>query len=148
MRFGINIKRRFLYLGFGIAVFLTAYFVGTVVDLSERNTEEIRRQFLVLIRDISPAGIFINDVKLALSMFMPGFGIGWGLFSGFSTGMTINAVGDVSPLLKNIETFPFLEDSPPLIVLLTPWGILEVVGYGIALSRSALIVYHLVTRKI
>lgn len=62
--------------------------------------------------------------------------------------MTINAVGDVSPLLKNIETFPFLEDSPPLIVLLTPWGILEVVGYGIALSRSALIVYHLVTRKI
>ena len=81
-------------------------------------------------------------------MFIPGFGIGWGLFSGFSTGMTINAVGDVSPPLKNIETVPFPEDSPPLIILLTPWGILEVIGYGIALSRSALIVYYLVTRKI
>ena len=134
-------------MGFGIAAFLIAYLSGTIVDITEGNVEEIRRQFLVLIRDISPVGIFINNTKLALSMFIPGFGIGWGLFSGFSTGMTINAVGEVSPLLKNIETFTFLKDSPPLMVLLTPFGILEVTGYGIALSRSGLIVYHLVTRK-
>ena len=135
-------------MGFGIATFLIAYFIGTVVDITQQKIEELRGQFLVQIRDISLAGILINNMKLALDMFIPGFGIGLGLFSGFSTGMTINAVAEISPPLKNIETFTLLKDNPPLIILITPFGILEIIAYGIALSRSGLLAYQLVTKRI
>ncbi|HVD08226.1 MAG TPA: hypothetical protein VNB67_07250, partial [Nitrososphaeraceae archaeon] len=48
------------------------------------------------------------------------------------------AIAETSPILKNI---------PPLIILITPFGILEVFAYGIALSRSGILVYDLVTKK-
>jgi hypothetical protein len=60
------------------------------------------------------------------------------MFSGFSTGMVFNAIAETSPILKNI---------PPLIILITPFGILEVFAYGTALSRSGILVYDLVTKK-
>jgi hypothetical protein len=133
-----NIKLRLLYLALGVATFLIAYSVGAAVNMTKAEIELLKRQFSEQIKNIDQTGIFINNVKIALGMFVPGFGIGLGMFSGFSTGMVFNAIAETSPILKNI---------PPLIILITPFGILEVFAYGTALSRSGILVYDLVTKK-
>jgi uncharacterized membrane protein SpoIIM required for sporulation len=68
-------------------------------------------------------------------MFIPGFGIALGGFSAFSTGLVFNAILHTSPAVSNIS---------PLIVFLTPFGILEIIAYGIAISRSSILSYQLI----
>lgn len=54
---------------------------------------------------------------IALVMFIPIVGIGLGIFSGFSTGLVFSALAETSSYLQNV---------PPLAILLTPFGIMEV----------------------
>lgn len=68
-------------------------------------------------------------------MFIPGFGIVLGMLSAFSTGLVFNALSSISPALSNIS---------PLVVFLTPFGILEIIAYGIAISRSGILSYQLI----
>jgi hypothetical protein len=71
-------------------------------------------------------------------MFIPGLGTGIGIFSGFSTGMVFSAMAETSPFLSNVQ---------PLIILLTPFGIMEVFAYGLAMSRSGMLIYQLAKKK-
>jgi hypothetical protein len=64
-------------------------------------------------------------------MFIPGFGIALGGFSAFSTVLVFNAISHTSPAISSI--------SP-----LTPFGILEIIAYGIAISRSGILCYQLI----
>ncbi len=70
-------------------------------------------------------------------MFVPAAGIGLGVISGFYTGMIFTAIAQTSTL----------NNVPPLIILITPFGIMEVFAYGIAISRSGIFIYHLVKKK-
>jgi hypothetical protein len=45
------------------------------------------------------------------------------------------------------KTSPILTSVPPLIILFTPFGIMEVFAYGLAMSRSGLLIYQLVKKK-
>jgi hypothetical protein len=47
--------------------------------------------------------------------------------------------------LANSE--PALSGVPPLIILITPFGIMEVFTYGLAMSRSGMLVYYFVKRR-
>jgi Zn-dependent protease len=135
-RFNILSRRRFLFLVFGIIVFIIAYSVGaTLVKINTSQTEIIKRQFQEQIKGINQYGIFVNNFKVALGMFIPGFGIALGTFSAFSTGLVFNAISHTSPVVSNIS---------PLIVFLTPFGILEIIAYGIAISRSGILSYQLI----
>jgi hypothetical protein len=40
-----------------------------------------------------------------------------------------------------------LNNVPPLIILITPFGIMEVFAYGIAISRSGIFIYQLAKKK-
>jgi len=133
-----SIKYRLIYLAFGIVTFLIAYSAGASIHMSTKETNILKQQFSEQIKDINQFGIFINNVKLALGMFIPVLGIGLGIFSGFSTGMVFNALAITSPLLKNI---------PPLLILITPFGLLEIFAYGLALSRSGILFYQLIKKK-
>lgn len=137
MRFHIS-KRRLLYLAFGAAAFLIAYSIGAAIPMSDEEAEEVRNQFSEQIEDIDQNGIFINNIRIALLMFIPGAGAGFGAFSGFATGTVFSALASSSPLLTGV---------PPLIILITPFGIMEVFAYGLAMSRSGMLVYHLVRKK-
>lgn len=137
MRFKID-RRRLLYLAFGIAAFLIAYSAGAAVPLSDEEAREVREQFADQIEGIDDTGIFINNVRIALGMFVPGLGVGLGLFSGFATGSVFSALANSSPALEGI---------PPLIILITPFGIMEVFTYGLAMSRSGMLVYYFVKRR-
>ena len=133
-----NIKRRLLYLAFGAVAFLIAYSAGATINMSKKEAEDLKGQFAKQIVGIDQNGIFINNVKVALGMFIPGIGTGIGIFSGFSTGMVFSAMAETSPFLSNVQ---------PLIILLTPFGIMEVFAYGLAMSRSAMLIYQLVKKK-
>jgi hypothetical protein len=42
---------------------------------------------------------------------------------------------------------PVLQGVPPQLILITPFGIMEVFSYGLAMSRSALLVYYFIKRR-
>jgi uncharacterized membrane protein SpoIIM required for sporulation len=122
------------YLAAGVIVFIAAYSVGAGLTLSGEEAEIIRSSFLEDIENIDQAGIFLNNIRVALMMFVPGVGAGIGAYSGVSTGMVFNAFAQISPELAA---------TPPLSVLATPFGILEVLAYGLAISRSGMLVAQL-----
>jgi hypothetical protein len=65
-------------------------------------------------------------------MFIPGFGVAWGLFSAWSTGFAFSAIVLITPELSEI---------PPLAILfLSPFGIMELTAYSIATSRSFMLI--------
>jgi uncharacterized membrane protein SpoIIM required for sporulation len=133
-----NFKRRLIYLAFGTIAFLLAYYCGARVDINKDEAKDVKGEFIKKIDGIDQNGIFINNLMIALGMFIPIVGIGLGIFSGFSTGLVFNALAETSPYLQNVS---------PLAILLTPYGIMEVFAYGLAISRSGMLVYHLVRKK-
>src|ERR671938_653251 len=131
----VKIKRRLLYLAFGAAAFLIAYSVGAAIPLTYLDAPEVRKQFSGQVRSIDQNGIFFNNVRIALGMFIPAAGAALGIFSGFSTGTVFSALVNSSTALKGV---------PPLAILITPFGIMEVFSYGLAISRSGMLVYQLI----
>ena len=121
----------------GIIVFLIAYSIGASVPMDKQQTDDLRRHFAEQIKGIDQNGIFINNIKIALGMFVPAVGIGLGMISGFYTGMIFTAIAQTSTL----------NHVPPLIILITPFGIMEVFAYGIAISRSGIFIYQLIKKK-
>lgn len=79
--------------------------------------------------------IFLHNVEIALAMFIPGFGIGWGVFSAVSTGFAFAALATTTPLLGGIP--------PVALIFATPFGLMELAAYSLAMSRSYLLVIAL-----
>lgn len=126
------------YVGIGALVFVAAYSIGASMSLQEQDAEDIRSSFLEDIENIDQTGIFLNNIEIALSMFVPGVGVGIGVYSGISTGMVFNAFALISSELAATQ---------PLSVLATPFGVLEVLAYGVAISRSGMLVPQLIMRS-
>ena len=130
-----NFKRRILYLLVGILVFLIFFTIGTLVTFDESTSQELKQQFQNKIRNIDSLGIFFNNCLISILMFIPGIGIAFGLFSGFSTGNIFVIITRDLPI-----------QIPPLLVFLTIFGIMELVSYGIAISRSYLLLISIIKR--
>jgi hypothetical protein len=133
-----DIKLRLLYLVIGIVVFVIAYFIGAGTDIGKNETENLRDQFSKQVKDIDQNGIFVNNLRISLGMFIPVLGMGLGIFSGFSTGLIFNVIAESSPLLNNIS---------PFLILVTPFGVMEVFAYGLAMSRSGMLTYQIIKKK-
>jgi len=73
----------FVFLG----IFSASFAVGAEIKVSEEESKIILEQFESLIGEIDAIGIFSHNTSLALPMFIPGFGIAWGAFAAFSTGI-------------------------------------------------------------
>ena len=127
-------KKRLYYLAVGIIVFLISYSIGAKVHIEKEQSSLIKEQFESKIEGINELGIFQNNVLIALSMFIPGIGVGIGVFSGFGTGLVFNAMALENTTLQNIS---------PLAILITPFGIMEIFSYGLAISRSGMLIYDL-----
>jgi len=86
------LRKRLYYLAIGIIVFLISYSIGAKVNIEKEQSSLIKEQFETKIKGINEFGIFQNNVLIALSMFIPGIGVGIGIFSGFGTGLVFNAM--------------------------------------------------------
>ena len=124
----------FIFLG----IFSAAFAIGAEVQVSEEESAIILEHFESLIGDIDAIGIFTHNTSLALPMFIPGFGIAWGAFAAFSTGMAFSVLKDASPMLTNIPSLT--------ILFMSPFGLMEIAAYSIAMSRSYMIVHKMIKR--
>lgn len=136
MRFKIG--RRLLIVAIGSALFLGMYTAGAAEKLSPQEAEEVRDQFSNQIKDIDEFGIFVNNMQITLGMFVPGAGVAIGSVSGYVTGNVFSAIAQGEPALQGV---------PPQVILITPFGIMELFAYGLAMSRSGLLVYQFVKRR-
>ena len=130
-----NFKRRILYLLVGILVFLIFFTIGTSVTFDKSTSQLLKEQFENKIKNIDSIGIFVNNFLISILMFVPGIGIAFGLFSGFSTGNIFMIITRDLPI-----------QIPPLLMFLTIFGMMELVSYGIAISRSYLLLINIVKR--
>ena len=124
----------FVFLG----IFSASFAVGAEVQVSEEESEIVLEQFETLIVEIDAVGIFVHNTLLALPMFIPGFGIAWGAFAAFSTGMAFSVLQGANPMLENIPSLT--------ILFMSPFGLMEVAAYSIAMSRSYMIVHKMIKR--
>jgi len=125
----------FIFLG----IFAAAYQIGSMTSVSEEEADAFMSEFKELVLDIDALGIFLHNTTIALPMFIPGFGVAWGLFSAWSTGFAFAAIA---------STIPEVGEIPPLSILfLSPFGLMEIVAYSIGISRSFILI-RAVSKKI
>ena len=126
--FKIRIITFFIFMG----LFSAVYQIGSMSQVSEEEATTFMSEFEKLVKDIDAMGIFLHNSTISLPMFIPGFGVIWGLFSAWSTGFAFSAIVSISPELAKV---------PPLAILfLSPFGIMELTAYSIATSRSFILI--------
>ena len=130
------IKRVIIFFIF-TGLFSGVYALGSQSEVTEQDIEMTLSYFEEVIATIDGLGIFSHNVTIALPMFIPGFGAAWGFFSAYSTGFAFAAISAGTPELASIN---------PLVVLLTPFGLMELAAYSIAMSRSVLFIEKIIRK--
>ena len=133
-----NFKKRLFFFLLAMLLFLGLFQLGFSIKLDKSFSEELSKNFKNQIQGIDEIGIFLNNYKIALVMFIPVIGIVVGSFSAFSTGLIFNSI-------VNLSNVNF---ANPLIVFLTPFGILELVSYGLAISRGGIFLFEILKKSI
>ena len=114
------------------AIFSAAFQLGSMLEPSEEAARAFMEEFEELVEGIDGPGIFFHNTALALPMFLPGFGVAWGLFVATSTGYAFASIVSLTPELGQI---------PPLAILyLSPFGLMELAAYSLATSRSYILI--------
>lgn len=133
-------KQRLSFFFIAALFFLGIFYVGYSVNIDKSFSEDLKKTFLDQIKGIDESGIFLNNVKIALVMFIPVIGVIVGAFSAFSTGLIFNSILNVAN--SNILHYN------PLIVFLTPFGLLELFSYSLAISRGGMLLYEISKKTI
>ncbi len=132
-------KRRVLIFLIFVGIFSLSYLIGSQSKLSDEESKTFLKEFQKAIEGIDAIGIFEHNASVALPMFIPGFGLIWGSFAAWSTGVAFGAL---------VSTTPTLAKIPPLALLyLSPFGILELFAYSIGMSRSFLLINAIIRKK-
>jgi uncharacterized membrane protein SpoIIM required for sporulation len=136
------IKKRIVFFFIFLAVFSVAFSAGAEMTVPEEEAEIFLDEFNKLLDALQGENfgteIFLHNTQIALPMFIPGFGMGWGVFSAFSTGFAFAALATTTPLLNEI---------PPLaMIFATPFGLMELAAYSIGMSRSFLLIFSLIKK--
>ncbi len=121
-----------------MAIFSAVFAISAETTLPEEEVEMIMEEFESMVEGIDAFGIFLHNTALSLPMFIPGFGIIWGMFSAFSTGIAFAAIKSMNPLLEQIPALS--------ILFMTPFGLMEVAAYSIAMSRSYMLIHKIIKR--
>ena len=132
-------KKRIILFFIFMGLFSASYQIGAISSVSEDDASQSLEAFKNIIGGIDGFGIFIHNLTIALPMFIPGFGVAWGLFSGWSTGFAFAAI---------VTSIPALSNFPPLAILyFSPFGIMEVIAYSLGISRSYMIIYAVLKNR-
>jgi hypothetical protein len=121
-----------------IGLFTASYYIGSLTEISQEDAELFMEEFEELIEDIDGPGIFLHNAMIALIMFIPGVGVGWGLFSAFSTGQAFAAIALLEPSIADM--------NPLTLLYLSPFGFMELVAYSLGISRSYLLIYKMIKK--
>ncbi len=121
-----------------LVIFTVIFQLGSMSIVSEEEANLFMKEFEKLVLDIDAFGIFMHNTTIALPMFIPGFGIFWGLFASWSTGYAFAAI---------VTSMPEIGDISPLSILfLTPFGLMEIFSYSLGISRSFILIKAIITK--
>lgn len=115
-----------------MGLFAAVFQIGSLSSVAEEDAEAFMAEFEELVLGIDAFGIFTHNLTIALPMFIPGFGVAWGLFSAWSTGFAFAAIVLTAPQLAEIQ--------PLAILFMSPFGIMELVAYSFGISRSFILI--------
>lgn len=115
-----------------MGLFAALFQIGTFSTVTQEEAEIFMTEFEELVSDIDGFGIFTHNLTIALPMFIPGFGIVWGLFSAWSTGFAFASIALLAPEIGEIQ--------PLSILFMSPFGIMELVAYSFGISRSFILI--------
>ncbi|MBT3574181.1 MAG: stage II sporulation protein M [Nitrosopumilus sp.] len=122
-----------------LVIFTVIFQLGSMSTVSEEEANMFMEEFEKLVLDIDAFGIFVHNTTIALPMFIPGFGVVWGLFSAWSTGYAFAAI---------VTSMPEIADISPLSILfLSPFGLMEIFAYSLGISRSFILIKAVITKS-
>lgn len=133
----MNKNRIVLFFVF-LAIFTIIFQLSSMSTVNQEEADLFMVEFENLVADIDAFGIFVHNTTIALPMFIPGFGIFWGLFSSWSTGYAFAAIATSIPEVASI--------SPLTILFLTPFGLMEISAYSLGISRSFILIKAIVSK--
>jgi len=119
-----------------MGIFASVFQLSAFVEVDEAERQEVNDMMIEKMKTVDGKGIFLNNVYLGLMMFVPAVGFLFGVMSSALTGVTFSAIAQVNNI-----------DMPAFLLLFgSPFGLMELLAYGIGMSRSVLLV-HKVTKK-
>lgn len=135
----MSIKKRTLVFAVFVGVFLLSYTIGALNKMSIDEAMDFQEKFRTQTHWIGTLGIFSHNLSVAIIMFVPGFGIAWGSFTGWQTGAGFSALATSNPDLAEI---------PPLAAFFSSsYGVMELAAYSIGMSQSFVLIWRLVKRS-
>jgi len=112
--------------------------VGSSIPLSGEEARQFMKQFEDLTENLSTFRIFMNNLKIALLSFIPFIGVGITGYVIFQTGKFLGYISTKSGI------------HPALFILfsiMTIYGLMEFLGYGVAASEGIILSYSLIKRR-
>lgn len=132
-------KKRIILFFIFLGLFSASFHIGSISKVSDEESMQFLDEFNSFVGGIDGIEIFINNTTLALPMFIPGFGVAWGFFSGWSTGFAFAAI---------LQSIPALSEIPAITILyVSPFGVMELVAYSIATSRSYMLIFAIIKKN-
>ncbi len=139
MYLALDYRYRLVFFAALVAVFLVSFWVGTTYKMSNDEARQFLKGYRASTQGIGAFGIFFHNISNTLGMFIPAAGVGWGVYNAWSTGAAFKILISLSSVLS--------QSSPIVVLLSTPFGVMEVVSYGIAMSRSLFLFLVVVKKK-
>ena len=121
---------RWLIFGIFVGIFLGSYSIGAASTIPDEEAKAFLEEFKMAVEGISGLEIFAHNASVGVTMFVPGFGVGWGVFTAWSTGLAFKSIVTANPVLAKIPALA--------VLLISPFGVMELVAYSIAMSRSVI----------
>ena len=121
-----------------MGLFSLSFQIGAISDVDDAESNSFVQEFLSNTQEITGFEIFQNNFVASLPMFVPGVGMILGAHTAWSTGYGFAAIVSLAPGLSEVQ--------PLSILYLSPFGVMELVAYSIAMSRSFHITYALVKK--
>jgi len=132
-------KKRILIGFIFVGIFITSFSIGAQIKISDEDAKTFLKEFQTAVEGIDAIGIFVHNSSIGLPMFIPGFGVVWGLFASASTGLAFSALASTTPILANI---------PPIAILVaSPFGVMELAAYSIGMSRSFILIWVIIKKN-
>jgi len=122
-----------------LAGFTVALQVGSLFPVDPVEAKAFISGLEAQIEGIDAVGIFLHNSALSLLMFVPFGGALWGIVTASQTGLAYSALITVQPSMSFMPAVGLL--------YLSPFGIMELVAYSIAMSRSLIVGHRLLKRQ-
>jgi len=134
------LKKKRILIGFiFVGIFTTSFSIGAEIKIPPEDAKTFLKEFEQTVQGIDAIGIFAHNASIGLPMFIPGFGIAWGLFASASTGVAFSAIASTSPLLAHIPAIT--------ILIVSPFGVMELTAYSIGMSRSFILIWRIIKKN-